>query len=83
MAAIEIIRPRKVRVSKEGVASFNRSWPCSELSSTRAYWFEFDQDRNLVDTDVPEHSDGPAALAMSQDAEAFLFDSVQPDWCPT
>jgi len=76
------IQGRKVIVSREGVASFNRSWPCSELSASRHYWFEFDANRDLVDTDVPEHSDGSAAVAMSQDCEAYLFDNVRPEWAP-
>ena len=81
MATLEI-QCRKVIVSREGVASFNRGWPCSELSPGRHYWFEFDANRDLVDTDVPEHSDGTAALAMSQDCAAYLFDDARPDWAP-
>ncbi len=81
MATLTIIG-RKVIVSREGVASFNRGWPCSELSSERAYWFEFDESGDLVDTDVPEHSDGAAALAMSEDCKAYLFEDEQPQWVP-
>lgn len=77
---LSIVAPRKVRVSREGVAAFNRQWPCSTLRSSRAYWFEFDESRNLVDTDVPEHDDGSAALALSQDCEAFAFDDETPAW---
>lgn len=75
-----IVAPRKVRVPSWDVAYFNAQWPCSPLSSERAYWFEFDEDGNLVDTDVPEHSDGPAALAMSQDALRFLMEDEQPEY---
>jgi hypothetical protein len=71
---------RKVMVSRREVANFNRAWPCSELRDTRAYWFEFDANGDLVDTDVPEQDDGGAALAMSADCKAFLFDAVTPDW---
>lgn len=82
MAAIELVGPGKVRVSREGVASFNRAWPCSTLRDARAYWFEFDSTGDLVDTDCPEHDDGPAAVAMADDCKAWLFDDVQPEWIP-
>ena len=78
---IHEISPRKVRVSKAGVALFNSRWPCSELRETRAYWFEFDLDGNLVDTDVPEHDDGSAALALADDCKGFL-DGDMPEWHP-
>lgn len=70
----------KVRVTMDGVAEFNRRWPCSELRSTRAYWFDFDANGDLVDTDVPEHDDGSAATAMSDDCKAFLFEGKTPAW---
>jgi hypothetical protein len=71
---------RKVIVSRNEVALFNSRWPCSELRSTRAYWFEFDASGDLVVTDIPEHDDGSAALAMADDCRAFLFDDVAPEW---
>jgi hypothetical protein len=78
---IAVIRPYKVRVSREGVAAFNARWPGSSLRD-RSYWFEFGPDQDdLVDTDVPEQDDGPAALALSQDAQAYLFDDALPEWC--
>lgn len=77
---LSIVGKNKVRVSRQGVAAFNATWHCSELRSSRAYWFEFDSERNLIDTDVPEQDDGSAALAMSKDCEAFLFDDVTPSW---
>jgi len=61
---------RKVRASRNDVTSFNRGWPCSTLRDTRSYWFEFDADGNLVDTDCPESDDGRAALA--DDCKVFL-----------
>lgn len=76
---LKIIAKNKVRVSREGVAAFNARWPGSTLRD-RSYWFEFDDNRDLVDIDIPEQDDGPAALAMSQDAEAFLFDDILPEW---
>lgn len=71
---------RKVIVSRDGVAAFNRRWPCSELRDSRAYWFEFDSDGDLIDTDVPEQDDGSAATAMADDCKTFLFDGVTPEW---
>lgn len=77
-----IIAGRMVIVSRDAVASFNRGWPCSTLRSTRAYWFEFDECGDLIDTDCPEQDDGPAASAMSDDCKAFLFEEVRPSWAP-
>lgn len=82
MAALSLVGVRKVRVSAEGVASFNRGWPCSTLRSSRAYWFEFEPDGDLVDTDCPESDDGPAALAMAADCLAWLDDDTRPEWDP-
>lgn len=79
MSEIQIIG-RKVIVSRDGVASFNRVWPCSELRSTRAYWFEFDTNGDLVDTDCPEQDDGRAAAAMCDDCRALFFDNDYPEW---
>lgn len=64
---------RKVRFSRSEVEAFNARWPGSTLRS-RSYWFEFDRGGDLIDTDVPEHDDGPAAVALSHDAQAFLDD---------
>ena len=61
----------KVIVSREEIAAFNATWPCSPLSADRHYWFEFEANGDLVDTDVPEHQDGAAALALSHDAQEF------------
>ena len=72
--------PYKVICTRADVASFNRNWPCSTLRD-RSYWFEFDPcNGDLIDTDCPEHDDGPAALAISQDARAWLDDNA-PGWC--
>jgi len=70
----------KIIVSRLEVKLFNSAWPCSELQDTRHYWFEFDADGDLIDTDVPEHSDGSAASAMANDCKAWLFDDVEPEW---
>lgn len=71
---------RKVFVSRDDIAAFNRQWPCSELRSTRAYWFEFDARGDLVDTDCPEQDDGSAASAVAQDCKAFLEDGTLPNY---
>lgn len=82
MAALMLVGPQKVRVSEAGVASFNRAWPCSELRSTRAYWFEFDSDGDLVDCDVPHSDDGAAASAMADDCRDWLLKGESPEWAP-
>jgi hypothetical protein len=74
------IGARTVQVSRAGVAQFNRTWPCSELRSTRSYWFTFEANGDLVDTDLPEQDDGSAALAMTQDCQAWLFEDIVPEW---
>lgn len=76
------IQGRKVIVSREAVASFNRGWPCSELRDSRHYWFEFDGDGDLIDSDLPHTDDGEAAAAMAEDCKAYLFDGERPDWAP-
>jgi len=62
---------RRVIVPRHEIAAFNRQWPCSTLRD-RAYWFEFDASGDLVDTDCPEHDDGPAASALADDCREFL-----------
>lgn len=71
---------RKVIVSRDEVRLFNSRWPCSELRTTRHYWFEFDADGDLIDADVPESDDGSAASAMADDCKRWLFDDVEPEW---
>jgi len=66
---------RKVIVSREEVARFCASFPCSGLRD-RSYWFEFDDDGDLVDTDVPQHDDGVGAAALADDAKAFLIEEL-------
>lgn len=69
---LSVVGRRKVRISREGVAAFNAAWPGSRLRTSRAYWFDFDESGNLVDTDVPEQDDGPEAAALSDDCKAWL-----------
>lgn len=79
---LSTVGPRKVRVSQVGVALFNGGWPCSTLRTTRAYWFEYDESGDLIDSDVPEHDDGPAAVAMAADCLAWLDEGERPEWWP-
>lgn len=74
------IQGRKVIVECQEVVAFNAKWPCSELRSTRRYWFEFDARGDLIDVDVPEQDDGRAAAAMADDCKAYLFDGVKAEW---
>lgn len=71
---------RKIIVSKKEVLTFMRMFPCSGLSGNRSYWFEFDKDGNLVDTDVPEHDDGDGARVLADDCHSFLMHETIPDW---
>jgi hypothetical protein len=77
---VQVINERKVLVSKQEVKIFNASWPCSNLNHNRHYWFEFDVNGDLIDTDVPEHSDGQEAAAMAEDCKAYLFRCVESEW---
>ena len=78
---MKILDAAKVWVSRDEVASFNACWPCSTLRTTRAYWFQFDPaNGDLIDCDVPEHDDGPAATAMVDDCKAYYFTGEMPVW---
>lgn len=80
---MSMVGPGKVRVSRVGVALFNRRWPCSKLRETRAYWFEFDEGSGeLIDSDVPHQDDGPEAAALADDCRAFYIDDTLPEWMP-
>jgi hypothetical protein len=72
----------KVVVSKTAVALFNAQWPCSKLDSRRHYWFEFDSGGNLVDHDVPEHTDGPEVAALADDCKEMLMHGNAPSYLP-
>lgn len=78
---IKVITPCKVQVSTIGVRLFNAQWPGSPLSPMRSYWFHFDDSNgDLIDTDVPEHSDGPAATALAEYCWNFLIGDIIPEW---
>ena len=70
----------KVFVSRSEVSAFNTRWPGSPLSDARQDRFEFSARGDLIDMDVPEHSDGPAAAAMADDCKAWLFDAEAAPW---
>lgn len=67
----EWMQTRKVIFSRDEVNEFRATWPCCKLRA-RSYWFEFDSDGNLVDTDVPEQDDGPESSALAAMAHDFL-----------
>jgi hypothetical protein len=72
---------RKVIVSRLEIELFNARWPNSTLRDTRHYWFEFDENGDLVDSDVPEQDDGPAATALAEDCKEIIFNpGFSPDW---
>lgn len=79
--------PRKVIFTREEVAAFVHDNPGCGLQSTRAYWFEFDPDAELIDMDVPWQDYGPGAEALADTARAWLEDNdgrsaaahIQPD----
>jgi hypothetical protein len=75
-------RPFTYIVPRFSVALFNARWPGSKLDSSRHYWFEFNAGCELVDTDVPEHSDGPEAAALADDVKQWIFCGVTPEWWP-
>lgn len=67
----------QVMMSRKDVDAFKASYPCSGLPS-RAITFEFNtRNGDLVDI-FPDSSkfDGPALLALSQDAQEFAVKAV-------
>jgi hypothetical protein len=61
-----------VQVSRAEVEQFKDTWPCSGLPN-RAIWFQFDKrNGDLVDMSPNmEKYDGPALVALSQDAQTW------------
>ena len=69
----------RVQFSEDEVDEFIAQWPCCRIVSA-PLWFEFDSAGNLIDLNLPEAEDGEAGLALADDARAFLFDGVDPEW---
>lgn len=62
----------RVTVSANEVYEFRRRWPCSGLSTEHGVSFTFDKrNGDLVDVHHPGSEDGPALVALSQDAQAY------------
>lgn len=62
-----------VSVSRAEVEAFRRQWPCSGLPSSRVT-FSYASNGDLVDITpyrVAARFDGPAAVALSEDARAY------------
>jgi hypothetical protein len=60
-----------VRCSRADVEHFRDRWPCSGLPA-RAITFGFERNGDLVEIyPDSERFDGPALVALSQDAQAF------------
>lgn len=60
----------RVTVSEEEVRDFARRWPCSGLQGRVSFTFE-KRSGDLVDVAHPGSEDGPALLALSQDAQEY------------
>ena len=59
-----------VTITRGEVESFNTFWPCSSLPE-QTITFCFDRRGNLVDILSRHPIDGPEAVALSHDAQAF------------
>lgn len=75
-----IIGTHCVQVSGAGIRAFAARWPCCPLSDARPLRFEFDARGSLIDSNVTPAQDGPAALALCADAEAWLNGGTMPAW---
>ena len=58
-----------VKVSRQEVEAFAETWPCCRLPR-RAITFYFNNNGDLVDL-YPDGVDGPEAVALSEDAQAY------------
>lgn len=72
-------KSNKVIVSRQEIANFNRSRPQSLFRDTRTYWFEFDSEGELIDTDCPEQ-DYVSESEIAGDCAAWLFDGIIANW---
>jgi hypothetical protein len=71
-----VVHGNRVTFSKKYVEDFKRRWPASGLPS-KSLWFEMDHEGNLVDIGPgdTEKFDGPALLALSEDAKEIWMRS--------
>lgn len=68
MKAYDLGSNYAVTVSAFEVGEWNRRWPCSEVRGRQRFEFE-KKTGDLVDR--AGRGDGPAALALSHDAQAY------------
>lgn len=70
------IDSRSVAVSEHNVRAFACFWPCSGLRGLRGVTFTYEDNGDLVDIAYRNGSsddwDGPALVALSQDAQEYL-----------
>jgi len=78
-----VISDGAVLVTSGAIARFKWQWPCSGLPDDMGVIFTYDHRGNLcgidcfdaetgVDVSEPEEADGPALVALSQDAQTFM-----------
>jgi hypothetical protein len=60
----------RVTVSAGEVWEWSRRWPCSGLDGPCSFTFD-KRNGDLVDVAHPGSEDGPALVALSQDAQAY------------
>jgi hypothetical protein len=77
MKAFIHLRGYRVVVNSLDIYRFVNRWPCSGLEDLTAVTFEFDPGGDLVDVHYDydkgdaERFDGPALLALSEDAQTY------------
>lgn len=72
----------RVAVSEQDLYDFMRQWPCSGLDGLRGVTFMYESNGDLVDIYYKNGSsddwDGPALLALSEDAQEYLEGARDP-----
>lgn len=75
MRFFDLGRGYNVAVSEQDIKDFNRGWPASELRGLRGVTFQFEKTGDLLDiwyrNGDSDRWDGPALLALSQDAQKY------------
>jgi hypothetical protein len=78
-----LISDGAILVTSGAIARFKGQWPCSGLPDDMGVIFTYDHYGNLcgidwfdaetgIDVSEPENADGPALVALSQDAQTFM-----------